>query len=316
MKYLEYSNGDKLPLIGLGTWKSKQDEVSKAISYALLNGYKHIDCAAIYENESEIGAVFKDLFSSGKINREDIHITSKLWNSNHQFADVEPAIVKTLNDLKLDYLDLYLIHWPVAFQPGVTYPVKAEDFISLEDVPLVDTWKAMIELKKKGLTKHIGVSNFSIKKLEDLKHNSGVVPEVNQVEMHVYLQQPELRKYCEANGILLTGYSPLGSPDRPAEIKAENEPSLMQDPVVNELAMKYNVHAANILTAWHVNNNIATIPKSTNEKNIQSNLNSANLNFDKEDLRTLEKLDKHYRFLAADYFEMEGNPYHDIFDEQ
>jgi alcohol dehydrogenase (NADP+) len=315
MKYLNYSNGDRLPILGLGTWKSKQDEVSKAVEHALLNGYEHIDCAAIYENEAEIGVVFSDLFSSGKINRDDIHITSKLWNSAHLPKDVESAILKTLNDLRLDYLDLYLMHWPVAFKPGVTYPKTAADFLSLDEVPLANTWQAMVELKKKGLTKHIGVSNFSIKKLEDLKIKSGVTPEVNQIEMHVYLQQPELRKYCEDNGILLTGYSPLGSPDRSAEMKAENEPSLMQDPTIRELSQKYNVHEANILTAWHVNHNISTIPKSTNPKNIDSNLKSAEIKFDGSDLPKLEKLDRHFRFLNANYFEMEGNPYSDIFDE-
>jgi len=314
MRYLHYKNGDKLPIIGLGTWKSKNGEAAKSVKITLENGYEHIDCAATYGNEAEIGEVFEKHFKNH--NRQNVHITSKLWNNAHLPKDVEPALRQTLADLKLDYLDLYLMHWPVAFKPEEGFPQTAEGYLSLEEAPLIDTWNAMVDLQKKGLVKHIGVSNFSVKKLKDLISKTDYTPEVNQIEMHVYLQQPEMRSYCETSDILLTGYSPLGSADRSENMKQENEPSLFEDDTVKELANKYDVHPANILTGWHVNSNIAAIPKSLNERHIIANHKNADFTLDAKDLEKLQNLDRHYRFINGKFFELEGNSYTDIYDEQ
>ncbi|MDR6300403.1 aldo/keto reductase [Mesonia maritima] len=316
MKNLEFKNGDKMPVIGLGTWKSKPKEVEKAVEHALKNGYRHIDCAAVYGNETEVGNALQNVFKEGKVKREEVWVTSKLWNNAHKKEDVIPALKNTLNDLKLDYLDLYLMHWPVAFRPGLEgFPEKDEDFLSLEEVPLIETWNAMLEAKKQGLVKHVGVSNFSINKLKSLSKETSQIPEMNQVELHPYLHQDELLKYCKENNIHLTAYSPLGSGDRSDDMKAENEPSLLENDTIKEIAEKHNASAGQILITWAVQRGTAVIPKSTNEKRIVENLESAEVSLDKEDLEKIKKLDKHFRYVTGEFFVTEGNSYSNIYDE-
>ncbi|MFD2432295.1 aldo/keto reductase [Mesonia maritima] len=305
-----------MPVIGLGTWKSKPKEVEKAVEHALKNGYRHIDCAAVYGNETEVGNALQNVFKEGKVKREEVWVTSKLWNNAHKKEDVIPALKNTLNDLKLDYLDLYLMHWPVAFRPGLEgFPEKDEDFLSLEEVPLIETWNAMLEAKKQGLVKHVGVSNFSINKLKSLSKETSQIPEMNQVELHPYLHQDELLKYCKENNIHLTAYSPLGSGDRSDDMKAENEPSLLENDTIKEIAEKHNASAGQILITWAVQRGTAVIPKSTNEKRIVENLESAEVSLDKEDLEKIKKLDKHFRYVTGEFFVTEGNSYSNIYDE-
>ena len=316
MKYLQFENGDKIPAIGLGTWKSEPGEVGAAVETALEAGYRHIDCAAIYGNEKEIGEALQKVFKKGSVKREDVWITSKLWNNAHRKEDVIPALKNTLSDLQLNYLDLYLIHWPVAFKPGLEgFPESDDDFLSLDEVPLKDTWNAMLDAKKHGLIKHAGVSNFSIKKLEQLLNNTGTTPEVNQVELHPYLQQNDLLEYCKENGIHVTAYSPLGSTDRPDALKADDEPSLLENETIRKIAAKHNATPAQVLIRWHVERETSVIPKSTNSGRIRENLQSIEFLLDEGDMNQIESLDMHFRYIDGKFFETESDMYRNIFDD-
>ena len=224
---------DRIPTIGLGTWKSpRSEDLVNAIVYAVKEaGYVHIDCAACYQNEVVVGQAFEKLFASG-IKREQLWITSKLWNTQHRPDHVEKACRHTLNLLKIDYLDLYLMHYPTALKAGEPedeYFPKDENgnIIFDREVSFIDTYKAMETLVEKGLVRHIGVSNFTINQLERLKHSGiRIKPYTNQVEFHLYMQQKPMRNYLHDEGILLTGYSTLGSsdwakPDQPVLLKDE-----------------------------------------------------------------------------------------------
>ena len=314
METLKFRNGDEMPAIGLGTWKSEKGKVGEAVKIALNNGYRHIDCAATYGNEAEIGSAFTAVFSEGKIKREEVWVTSKLWNDSHRKEHVIPALKQTLKDLQLDYLDLYLIHWPVAFKHGVGFPQSDDDYLSLEEVPILETWNEMIEAKRQGLVKHIGVSNFSIKKLKDLMAQSNEAPEMNQVELHPFLQQHELLEFCKENNIHATAYSPLGSGDRSAQMKAENEPSLLEEPTIVEVAKKHNASPAQVLIKWAVARGTAVIPKSTTEKHIIANLESIKLNLDEEDLKKIAEIKRNFRYVTGEFFVTPGNSYQNIYD--
>ncbi len=314
MKQLKFNNGDLMPAIGLGTWKSNPGEVGQAVKTAISNGYRHIDCAAVYGNEAEIGQALSELFQEGIVKREELWITSKLWNDSHQAAYVIDALKKTLSDLQLDYLDLYLIHWPVAFKHGVQ-PQSAADFLSLEEVPIIETWEKMEEAVKLGLTKHIGVSNFSIKKLQDLLNKATIKPEVNQVELHPFLQQNDLLQFAKENHILLTGYSPLGSGDRAAGMKKADEPSLLNNELVAEIAKNRGCTTAQVLIAWQVQRGTAVIPKSTNADRLKQNLESINCVLTDDEVTKMNALDKHYRYVDAKFFDVPGNTYSNVYDE-
>lgn len=308
MKKLTFSNGDEMPILGLGTWKSEPGQVYEAVKTAIELGYRHIDCAAIYGNEKEIGQALQDVIASGLVQRSDLWITSKLWNSAHRFEKVEEALHQTLLDLQLDYLDLYLIHWPVVLKESVVYPKTADDFLPLTEMPLTDTWRAMLAMKDLGIIKHAGVSNFNKPKIENLISVTGRLPEMNQVEMHPYLQQPELVSYCHDKNIHMTAYSPLGSNDRPSRYK-DLGPVLLEDEVVVNIAKSKGVTPAQILIAFAIHRNISVIPKSVNPKRLAENLQAAQVQLTAAEMEQLKKLDTGTRYIDGSIWTIEGSPY-------
>lgn len=315
MQNLKFNNGDLWSQIGLGTWKSKPGDVEKAVVTAIELGYRHIDCAAIYMNEVEIGKAIKSCIKAGVVKRSDLWITSKLWNNAHRKHEVIPALKKTLADLQLDYLDLYLIHWPVAIKNEIINATEPSDYLPLSEVPISNTWKGMVEAKKLALARHIGVSNFSKKKLTDLLETATEKPEVNQVELHPYLQQTELLEFCTENTIFLTAYSPLGSADRSEGMKRADEPSLFEDATIKNIAEKHKCSAAQVLLAWHVKRGVAVIPKSTNPTRLKENLAAGSIQLDDTDMNEIKLLDRKYRFITGKFFEIPGNGYVNIYDE-
>ncbi|KAK4046975.1 hypothetical protein OIO90_006367 [Microbotryomycetes sp. JL221] len=262
------SAGAKIPAIGLGTWQSEPNKVRQAVTTAIQAGYRHIDCAWIYRNEDEVGQGIKD---SG-IERSKLFVTSKLWNNSHQPDKVEQALDETLSNLNLNYLDLYLMHWPVAFGKGKTSDGKPNIDWDLTHDPL-PTWQAMEKLVDKGKVKHIGISNFSIQRIQPLLKQARIKPAVNQVELNLQCAQPELVEWCLNHNILVESYSPLGSTGAPQ----------LEDPIVQDIAKQHKVGPANVLISWQVARGCICLPKSITPERIKSNFQDVELTADQVD---------------------------------
>jgi diketogulonate reductase-like aldo/keto reductase len=287
------NDGNIIPVLGLGTWKAEQSLVGEAVKFALTKaGYKHVDCASIYKNEPEIGEAFKDAFNSVK--REDVFITSKLWNTEHRPENVEAACRKTLSDLNLEYLDLYLMHWGVAFKKGGEdlEPLNKDGKIITDTVSVRDTWQAMEQLVKKGLVKSIGVANFTGPMLIDLLSYAQIKPAMNQVELHPYNTQDELIDFCNYKEIAVTAYSPLGRQGADRE-----GPRLFDEKLIESLSQKYKKTKAQVLLNWAVSRGTIAIPKSTTPERIAENIDIFDFELTESEKNDLNSLNKNYRFV-------------------
>ena len=305
-EFYELNTGDRIPSFGLGTWKSQADgETERAVLHALESGYKHIDCARIYCNEHEIGRAFGKWFADHP--REDIWITSKLWNNCRRKEHVREACVKTLKDLQIDYLDLYLIHWPVSFvwKEGASiedWPDKLtleNDFlfppsqpagaplkVALDNVPIQETWQALEALVDEGLVRNIGICNFDPEQIEEILSFARIRPAVSQNERHPYLVNTELLEFCKTNGIHFTSYSPLGTRDS----RPDATPLLENEKLV-AIAAKYNKEPANIALRWGLQSGTSVIPKSVTPSRIESNMRETlNFTLSEEDMATLNDI--------------------------
>ncbi|WFS62799.1 aldo/keto reductase [Pseudodesulfovibrio thermohalotolerans] len=305
MKYIMLHTGAKMPALGLGTWQAAKGEVARAVTEALRIGYRHVDCAHVYGNENEVG----EALAATPVPRRELWITSKLWNNSQCPKDVRPALERSLEALGLDYLDLYLIHWPVQLSHTVMYPQSGSDLIAWTEEHALETWSALEDCVRAGLVRHIGTSNFSMKKIQVLLDKGSILPAVSQVEMHPYLQQNKMRAYCQANGMGITGFAPLGSKHRPAHQHKEGEPGLLNHPDILAMAERLGTTPASILLGWAVSRGTSVIPKSTNPERLRQNLAAADLELAEADMAIISAMDMSYRFLDGSHWMLKGSPY-------
>ncbi|XP_076057550.1 aldo-keto reductase family 1 member B1-like [Oratosquilla oratoria] len=304
------NTGYLMPMVGLGTWQSKPGEVTEAVKAAISCGYRHIDCALVYGNEPEVGEAIKTKINDGTVKREDLFITSKLWNTFHSKELVMPSLKTSLKNLGVDYVDLYLIHWPMGYKENTVIFPKDEDGNWLfSDVDFIETWKAIEECKAQGLCRSIGVSNFNKDQIERIIKEGSVVPAVVQVECHPYLNQRRLIDYCKSKGITVTAYSSLGTP---ARVWAKPEdPRLMEDPKIVAIAEKHAKTPAQVLLRYQLERGVIVIPKSVTKSRIESNFQVCDFELTKEDISNIDSLDSNCRFLHLTWVENHPHyPFH------
>jgi diketogulonate reductase-like aldo/keto reductase len=314
------SSGARIPAIGLGTFGSDHvthSEVADAVRYAVSLGYRHFDCASVYGNEDRIGRVLKGIFAEG-LRRDQVWITSKLWNDKHGEGEVIAACENSLRDLQIDYLDLYLIHWPFPnhHAPGCDVASRSAHAVPYVHENYMRTWRKMEELVDRGLVRHIGTSNMTVPKMRLLLRDARIKPVVNEMELHPHFQQPEFFRYLIENGIQPIAFSPIGSPARPERDRTPEDTSPLEDPAICQIARRLGVHPAVVCIKWAVQRGQIPIPFSANPRNILGNLLAVTREpLTQEDMSTIEKLDRNCRLIKGQVFLWKDNQsWEDLWD--
>ncbi|XP_043518382.1 1,5-anhydro-D-fructose reductase-like isoform X1 [Frieseomelitta varia] len=300
------SNGQKIPVLGLGTWQAGDDPtvVEQAVRDAVDAGYRHFDCAYIYRNEKEIGKALRDKIAEGVVKREDLFITTKLWNTMHKREEVVPACKKSLENFGFDYIDLYLVHWPVAFNKTDKmdlWPVDEKGNPMYGNVDLLDTWRGMEECIKLGLTKSIGLSNFNSQQIDHILSVAEIKPVMNQVECHPNLNQKKLRDFCAQRGISITAYSPFGSPRR-IWAKPTDPQVTIETPEIVTISQKYGKTPAQVVLRYLIDIGTIPIPKSSSKERIKQNISIFDFKLTPEEIATINSLDRGLRICPAEQF--------------
>jgi diketogulonate reductase-like aldo/keto reductase len=322
---LKLNTGDHLPQVGLGLWKVEEESAPHLVKEALVAGYRHLDCACDYGNEPQVGEGIASALKEGICRREDLWVTSKLWNTYHARKHVRPALERSLRDLKLDYLDLYMIHFPISlkfvpfeerYPPGWIYdPNAAQPRMEFNPVPIRETWQAMEELVDAGLVRNIGVCNFNTALLRDLLSNARLRPAVLQVELHPYLAQEKLVRFCRENGIAVTAFSPLGAPSYVPLGMAEADESILDESAVRKMAERHGKTPAQILLRWGIQRGIAVIPKTGKTERLLENIAVFDFELSREEMNSLNGLNRNRRFNDPGVFgEKAFNTFCPIFD--
>lgn len=303
---LRLANGAEMPLVGLGLWKISNDDAPRIVEQAVADGYRHLDSACDYGNEAAVGAGLANVLQRGSVHREQLWVTSKLWNTYHAREHVRPAAERTLRDLGLDYLDLYLIHFPIplAFVPFedryppsfFADPSHPERGMNPVRVPVAETWGAMEELVIAGLVRHIGVSNFGVSLLRDLLSYAAIRPAVLQVELHPFLAQEKLLRFCREEKISVTGYSPLGAGSYVPLGMAKADDSVLAQPIVGQIAARHKKTPAQIVLRWGVQRGTAVIPKTSRPERLRENLAIFDFELTSEEMQSITALDRHQRY--------------------
>ena len=299
--------GARMPAIGLGTFGSDRfsgEQIAEAVLGAASVGYRHFDCARVYGNEQLIGASLEAI-QAGGIRRQDMWVTSKLWNDKHAPVDVIPTFKESLRDLRLDYLDLYLIHWPFPnhHAPGVDVTSRAANARPYIHEEFMATWRELEKLVDLGLVRHIGTSNMTIAKLELLLRDTRIKPACNEMELHPCFQQPEFFKFVVDKGIVPIGFAPVGSPNRPDRDKTSDDAVDIEDPAVVAVAKRLGEHPATVCVKWAVQRGQVPIPFSIHRNKYLSNLRSTvTPPLTDDEMAAIAKADRNSRLIKGQVF--------------
>jgi D-xylose reductase len=303
---LTLANGSAVPAVGFGLWKLPRAVAAERVMKAIEVGYRHLDSACDYGNEAEVGEGIRRSIDAGRVDRDDLWITSKLWNTYHAREHVRPACERTLRDLGLDHLDLYLIHFPIAqryvpfeerYPPEWFFdPKAAKPRIEFAPVPIAETWQAMEELVKAGLVKNIGVCNFNTSLLRDLLNVATIRPAMLQVEMHPYLSQERLVQFCREEKIGVTAFSPFGPASYVSIGMAKPEDSLFTQPAVQAAAKRTGRTPAQVLLRWGVQRGTAVIPMTSKPERLAENLAVGDFELSADEMSAISGLNKNWRF--------------------